>query len=377
VWLNAVLHAPPVKALEAAWRSAAFLVSHMEFRKGLRLSLLNAPLAALSDRLINLLINPVFDAGADAPDLIVADYPFSNTAPEVAALDELAQHGASLPAVVLANVSPAFLGVKFAWQVTTLPALIAMFDQWKFATWKTLRAQLYSRALAVVFGRCMLRAPYRVEAAADGVFAYREECMSDKDLLWAGGAIAAAAAVAASVAKNGWPTAMAGYVYGRVEGFTTAEGGPKGDKKFGPADVLLPPPKIEEFAAGGINVASGIKDHEDAIVWNGLTAARPQKMDPTSFLEVSLPYQLFATRLSSLLLSIRPTLTGQSAEQVTAKVFAHLREWLGLGEEAQEQINVQTRPAEDGTGLQLAVTVTPPKNILPGEVPVVLGYKVT
>jgi type VI secretion system ImpC/EvpB family protein/type VI secretion system ImpB/VipA family protein len=378
-WLDTVLHSPPVQAIESAWRSLAFLVSHTEFRKGLRLSVLHAPRPQLADRFRQRLIDPVFDEGADAPDLIVLDYPFGNGAADLEALDELAQHGASLPAVVLAGVAPGFFGVKQAWQVPTLPALISMFDQWQFAKWKTLRGQAYARCLGVVFGRCLLRGPHGRQETADLEFAYREDCVTDKDLAWAGGVIAAATAISQSVADTGWPTGMAGYVHGRVEGFATAQGGPKGDKKFGPTDTEMPQPKIEELAAAGINAVVGLRDHDDAVVWNGLTAARAQRTDHVAFLEVSLPYQLFAARLSVLLLALKPHLSGMSGEQVISSVKAHVCDWLQLeGQPTPEQLSVQTRPAEGAPpGLQLAVTVTPPQRVLPGGIPIVLGYRLS
>jgi type VI secretion system protein ImpC len=378
-WVTTVLHAPTVQAIEAAWRSLAFLVSHTDFRKGVRISLLHAPHDQIADRFRSLLIDPVFDRGAPAPDLIVADYLFGNNAADLEALDEFAQHGASLPAVVLAGVSPGFLGVKHAWQVSTLPAIIAMFDQWQFAKWKSLRAEPYARSLGVVFGRCLLRVPHGGEETADLQFSYHEECVSEKDLIWAGGAIAAACAVSRSVCDTGWPTAMTGYVHGRVDGFATAQGGPKGDKKFGPTDTQIPQPKIEELAAAGINAVVGLRDHDDAIVWNGLTAARPRKTESQAFLEVSLPYQLFAARLSALLFAIKPHLTAMAADRAAAFVKAHVCDWLKLeGEPAPEQLSVLIRPLEDSPSvLQVAVTVTPPARILPGDIPVVLGYRLT
>lgn len=378
-WLSAVLHSPQVQSLEAAWRSLAFLVSHIEFRKGLRLCALHAPRAEVADRFRARLIDPVFDEGADAPDLIILDYQFNNGAPDLEVLDEFAQHGASLPAVVLAGVSPGFFGVKQAWQVPTLPALISMFDQWQFAKWKTLREQPYARSLGVFFGRCLLRGPHGRQETPDLEFAYRQECVTDRDLVWAAGVIAAATAVSRSVADTGWPTAMAGYVHGRVEGFTTTQGGPKGDKKIGPTDTEMPQPKIEELAVAGINAAVGLRDHDDVVVWNGLTAARAPRADHRAFLEVSLPYQLFAERLSALLLALKPYLSGMGADQVVSVVKAHVCNWLQIeGLPPPEQLSVQTRPAEGApAGLQLAVTVTPPQRVLPGSIPVVLGYRLS
>lgn len=44
----------------------------------------------------------------------------------------------------------------------------------------------------------------------------------------------------------------------------------------------------------------------------------------------------------------------------------------------EEQVAIQVRPAQDAPGtLEMAVTVTPPESVLPGGVPVVMGYRIS
>jgi type VI secretion system protein ImpC len=374
-WLNAVLHAAPLQRVESGWRSLALLVSRFDFRKGVRLAVLHARRDELTQRLVALVVDPVFDAGADAPDLIVVHESFGNTAPEIEVLDELAQHAASLPVVALAGASAEFFGLKHAWQVPSLPPLVSMFDQWQFAKWKTLREQPYARALGLVFGRCLLRAPYAATAGDDLAFQYREECIAEKDSLWTNGAVAAACTIAHGMADVGWPTG----IVGRLEGFPVARGGKKGEKQLGPADTVMPLEKGQEMAMVGLNAVLCPPNQTDACVCGGFSAARPTRAEGLALLEVSLPYQLFASRLSTLLLELKPHLTGLSDEKLAAFVLTHVRDWLTVADVAPEeqQIAVQAKPLEDNpNSLQLAVTVTPPPQILPGGVPVVLGYRV-
>ncbi len=376
-WLTSVLHAPQVQSIEASWRSLAYLVSQIDFRKSVRLSVLHAPAGDLLERFRTMLVDPVFDEGANAPDLIVVDRSFGSSATDLEALDELAQHGVSLPAVVLAGVSPQFFGVKYAWQIATLPTILNVLDQWQFAKWKTLRSQPYARSIGVMVGRCLLREPYKRGDGTDLDFSYGEACTSDKDFIWANGPIATATTIARSVAETRWPMAMSGFVHGRVEGFKTALGGKKGDKTFGPSDTKLTQEKTEELGMAGINAVIGVGDHDDALVCNGLTCARAPRDDVNALLEVSLPYQLFACRLSVLLFTLKPHLSGLSPEKLASFVTQHVRDWLPFeGDPTTEQVSVQTQPSEDDPSkLELAVTVTPPQTMLPGGVPVVMGYR--
>ncbi|MCH7994514.1 MAG: hypothetical protein IIB57_08715 [Planctomycetes bacterium] len=109
-----------------------------------------------------------------------------------------------------------------------------------------------------------------------------------------------------------------------------------------------------------------------------MTAALPSRDEMSAVFEVSLPYQLFATRLSAMLFALKPHLSGKSAEQVASDVTTHVRDWLGVKEGAEEeQVAIQVRPAQDAPGsLEMAVTVTAPESVLPGGVPVVMGYRI-
>ncbi len=377
LWLNRVLHSPPLQALEAAWRGLQFLVTHMEFRKGLRLSVLHARRAELTERFTKLLIDPVFDEGVDAPDLILVDHAFGNTANDTAALDELAQNAASLPAVLVTGLSPGFLGVKQMRQITTLPPIISLIDQWQFAKWKSLRDKPYGRALGVVLGRGLLRLPSDGESGTELDYAFKEDCQTEADLVWSTGAIGLGCTVAQSFAETAWPVAMAGHLHGQVEGFKTTTGGPKGDKRFGPTDVELPQNRIDELGVAGVNVLMNVRDGALAVLANGLTAGRATAPTQGGLLEVSLPYQLFAARISALLLALKPHVEQMESGALAAAVTTHLRDWLGLkGEVPADQLSVQVRPTDDG-GRQVAVNLAPPEHLLPGGIPLVLGLRVS
>jgi type VI secretion system protein ImpC len=376
-WLTAVVTTPQYRALERSWRSLHWLIRRMEFRKGLRLNVLHARLGDLAERFVEHVIDPVFDEGYPAPQVAAFDYQFGSTARDYELLDEIAQHAASIPAVALAGVGAGFFGVKHAWQIPTLPPVISLFDQWQFAKWKTLRSQPYARNLGVVFGRLLLRPPFGRDDERQFEFIYREPAVGERDFIWATGAVAGACTIAQSVAASGWPCAMAGRYGGRIDGLPQASGGKNGDKTFGPTDTETPQSRIEEMGMVGINAITNSPDAPDAIFWNGLSAARLTGGDANAMLEISLPYQLFAGRISSLLFDLKPTLVRRSSEEVISIATSHIANWLGVdGDNVAEHVVVQTQPTEDKPDvLMMAATITPPESILPAGIPVVMGYR--
>jgi len=377
-WLVAVLHSPQVMAVETAWRSAAFLVRHIEFRKGIALSLMHARRAELLERLRTQVVEPVFEQGAVAPDLIAFDYGIGSTAADIETLDEICQHAASIPAVALVGAAPGYFGAKFAWQIPTLPALNNVMDQWQFAKLKTLRDQLYARSTGVVFGQGLLRRPSKRDPGKPQTYQFHEPAAGVHELIWASGVVSAAAVVARSVAATGWPTTITGINNGRVPGFTAIDDDGPGQKAFGPTDTLMQLPKIQELGGVGVNAVVGVKGEAEAVFWNGITLARPTRWEEGGILEISLPYQLFATRLAGLLLSAKDGWTNLPADQAGPTIQTQIYTWMGLQEAAYPGgVTVQTRaPEGDANGLEFAATVIPPPTILPGSVPVVLGFRI-
>ena len=80
------------------------------------------------------------------------------------------------------------------------------------------------------------------------------------------------------------------------------------------------------------------------------------------------------------MLDLKPHVVGLPQEKLVAFVLAHVRDWMTIAGMApdEQQVAVQARPLEDAPAvLQLAVTVTPPPRLLPGGIPVVVGYRLS
>lgn len=379
---DAVLHHEGFRAIETAWRGAKFLVDRMDFREGVRLSLVDTKRDESVARFSECVVQPCVDGDIPAPGLVLIDFAFSNTAVDIAWLDELAQHAASLPVPVFVPVEPAFFNVRSVALIKNLPNLASLTGEWQFAKWKALRDKDYSRVIAPVVGRFVLRAPYEAATARAGEFGYNETVAYGTDVLWGGGHLAAGVCAARSYASYAWPTRMFGSEAGKVEDLPVIVSKTQADTSWGPGDGTLPNDKCFEFADAGMNILQSVRGKDYCILLGGVSMARWKKTAEISEnqarLEVSVPYQMFSNVIGSYLCDERPKLHGLSDAELQARLVLGLRALMGLVDnEAEDAVMIGVAPSpDDPTQRLVAVRLSPPVTIVPGGLHVEMGFPV-
>lgn len=377
---EAALRHAEFRRLEAAWRGLKFLVDRVDFRSAVRLFVLDAPREALLERLAEHVITPAFDGEIPTPGMLVLDYPMSAAAPDMALLDDIAQQAVSLPTPVSFPVDASFFNVKSLRLLKTLPNLSGVVDGWQFAKWRALREKPYSRVLAPVVGRFVLRELHdlRGDAAA---FPFRETAAAISDVVWGGGHLAMALCAARAYAAHGWPTRMFGADAGKVENLAVVANPTDAQNAWGPGDLSLPDRRIEEFFAIGMNALISVQNADWCMLLGGVTAARAPKTGTTgeqqARLEVSLPYQQFASIASAYICELMPTLRNRPAEEVQTRLLVHLCNLLQLGKEEQDAVMVGVGPSPDAPGQTVVqIRMTPPGHIVPGGLMMDFGFTV-
>ncbi|MBU0637632.1 MAG: type VI secretion system contractile sheath large subunit, partial [Planctomycetes bacterium] len=376
-----VLQHPDVRRLELAWRGLKFLVDRFDFREGVRLAVLDAPREEAVARFSAEVINPAFDGEIRTPGLVLFDYPITNTPADIALLDDLGQHAASLPVPAVFPLETAFFNVKDIKLIKNLPNLSGFVDGWQFAKWRSLRDKPYTRMLVPVLGRFLLRAPYAVTAESRE-FVASETVTAERELAWGGGHLALAVCAARSYARYGWPTRMFGAEAGKLEDLPVVPSSKDADKTWGPGDAFLPDRRLDEFAAIGINLLQSVKNNDYCILLGGVSLARPiargEADKQQALLEISLPYQQFSNILSAYLCDVQPGLRGLAAEELQRRLIYGLRNLIGLTDkDAEDAVMVGTGPAPDDASQTLVqVRITPPGRIVPGGLCIDLGFTV-
>lgn len=378
---DAVGKHPELRRLETAWRSLKWIVDRIDFRAGVRLAAVHATRENGVDRMIEKVIEPAFEGDIPTPGLVVFDFGFTNNAQHYETLDYLAQHAASLPVPVTFPLEASFFDVKNLRLLKNLPNLSNLVDGFQYAKFRALGEQPYSKALAPVLGRFILRAPFEAKAKARE-FTCKEKVEKISDLIWAGGHLALAVCAARAVAQKGWPTRMFGTESGRIEDLPVVDNPNDSQSPWGPGDLFMPDARIDELPAIGVNAVLSVKNHDYCMLVGGATMARPvltQNINKQeALLQVSLAYQQFNNIVSAYICETQAQLRGLETSQVQERLIFGLTRLLGIRKpEEMDAVQVGVGPhPENPQQTVVQVRITPPPAILPGGLPVEFGFAV-
>lgn len=377
---NAVLKHPDVRKLETAWLQAKYLVDAADFRAGVRVSLLSTTREESVDRFIEHVVNPAFNGDIPTPGIIVMDFAGANTAADIERLDMLAQHAASLPVPVTFPIEADFFNVKSIRLIRNLPNYSGMFDTVQFAKWRSLREKPYSKSLAPVVGRFVLRPPYAKRDVK--TFTFNESVAAIGDIVWGGGHIALAVCAVRAYAKHGWPTRMFGAESGKISDLAIVDNPNDPQNPWGPGDLTLPDARLEELPNVGINLLQATPKKDYCMLLGGVSAAKPVVTAETpkqqAMLETSLPYQQVTSIVSGWICEQMGGLRGKAASDVQRELLYGLRGLFGLKDAEDEgAVAVGVGDSPDAPGQTLVqVRLTPPAKIAPGGLHIEFGFAV-
>jgi type VI secretion system protein ImpC len=214
--MRSILHHPDFQALEAAWRSVAFLVRRIDTNAQLKLFLVDVSRAELaadltaseelgSTGLYRLLVEQTIGTtGAEPWSLVVGNYTFDQTPGDVELLGRLARIASAAGAPFLAAASERVLGCEEL-QGTPDP------DDWRDdpegnARWETLRRLPEAAALGLALPRLLLRLPYGKETVPTEQFHFEELPAKAPHacFLWGNPAHLCACLIAQAFSEYGW-----------------------------------------------------------------------------------------------------------------------------------------------------------------------------
>jgi type VI secretion system protein ImpC len=320
--LDAVMHTPAFQALEARWRGVKFDVARTDFRRNVRIELLDLSKEALmrdfedtpeiiqSGLYRHTYIDEYDTPGGQPISALISDYEFTNSPQDIALLRNVSKVSAAAHMPFIGSVGPKFFGKETMEEVAAIQDIANYFDRAEFIKWKSFRDTDDARYVGLTMPRVLGRLPYGPDTNPVRSFNYQEEVKGpDHDrYLWVNASFAFAANMVRSFMDNGWCVQIRGpQAGGKVEDLPLHlyDLGTGYQPKI-PTEVLVPETREFEFANLGFIPLSFYKNHDFACFFSANSAQKPviyetKEATANSRINARLPYIFLLSRIAHYL----------------------------------------------------------------------------
>ena len=320
--LDAILHHPQFQDMESAWRSLKFLTDRTDFKKNVKLDILDlskeelaedfedAPETIQSGMYKHVYTHEYDTPGGEPYAAVVTNFSFTSTPSDIALLQEISKVASSCHCPFLASVVPQFFGKEHVDDLTRIEDLHSFMERSEFLKWNAFRQTEDSRYVGLVLPRFLLRLPYGAETSPVKEFNYEENVKgADHDkYLWGNASFSFAANMVRSFIDNGWCVQIRGPESGgKVEDLPIHffDVG-KGQQMKIPTEILIPETREFEFAQEGFIPLSFYKNRDYACFFSANSSQKPAEFDDpitTANMRINsrLPYILLVSRIAHYL----------------------------------------------------------------------------
>ncbi|WP_250454210.1 type VI secretion system contractile sheath large subunit [Caballeronia sp. ATUFL_M2_KS44] len=328
--LDAILHHHDFQRLEGAWRGLKFLVDHTDFRKHVRIEVLDVAKETLRhdfedapDIIQSGLFRHTYTEEYDTPGgqpiaALISDYEFDGGPQDIALLRDISKVAAAAHMPFIGAVSPQFFGKASMEEVVAIRDLRGYFERAEYLRWNGLRKMEDARYLGLTLPRFLARLPYVTHSSADFAcdrsFNYSEAVKgSDTSCyVWANASFALATNLVRSFVRNGWCIQIRGpRAGGLVEDLPTQlyDLGAGNLAKI-PTEVLVPETREFEFAHLGLIALSHYQNHDQVCFYSAHSVQKPEDFDTkeasaNSRVNARLPYIFLLSRIAHYLKMIQ------------------------------------------------------------------------
>ena len=269
--IERILHHPEYQALEATWRGARLLLDGAEGDSAVKIRLFDISKRELARTLRKFrgtawdqspLFRRIYDEefgqfGGQPFGVLVGDYAFDHSAPDVTLLSDIARIAAAAHVPFIAAAAPSLMQMD-SWSELANPRDISrLFRTPEYTAWRALRQAEDTRYIGLCLPRFLARLPYGYRTEPVDAFAFEEEVdgPDDRNFLWANPAYAMASNIARAFRLYGWCVRIRGIDGGGlVQGlpeyhFPTADG--DADPRCS-VEIALSERRESELAANGL-----------------------------------------------------------------------------------------------------------------------------
>ena len=346
--LDAIMHHETFQSMESSWHSLKFLVDRTDFRKNVRIELLNcsksdllesfedAPELIQSAFYRHVYTNAYDQPGAAPYSSIISNYTFENRPTDIALLMQVSKVAAAALCPFIAATNETFFGKESMEEWKKIPDLSAHMSTVDFIKWNAFRDSPDSRYIGLTFPRYMLRLPFGQDTVPVKSFNYEEEVSGadHEKYLWGNSSFAFGANMVRAFVADGWSVQIRGpRSGGRVSDLPVHlyDVG-KGKQMKIPTEVPISETLEFECANLGLIPLSIYEGTDYACFFSANSAQRPVIYDDpdataNSRINARLPYIMLGSRIAHYLKVLQRENIGATKD--AGKIEQELNRWLG------------------------------------------------
>lgn len=320
--LDAVMHHPEFKKVESLWRGTWSMVSGIDFRKNVKVELLDvskqhlredfddAPEIIQSGFYRHTYIEEYDTPGGEPIASVISSYEFDNSPQDIALLRNISRVAAASHMPFIGAVGPAFFLKNSMEEVAAIKDIGNYFDRAEYIKWKAFRDTDDARYIGLTMPNVLGRLPYGPHTVPVRSFNYVEAVKGpDHDkYLWTSAAFAFATNMAKSFINNGWCVQIRGpQAGGAVTDLPIHlyDLGTGNQVKI-PTEVMIPETREFEFANLGFIPLSYYKNRDYACFFSANSTQKPALYDTAdatanSRINARLPYVFLLSRIAHYL----------------------------------------------------------------------------
>ena len=353
---------PKFQSLESAWRGLKFLVDRLDFRGRICLEVLPASREDFLQRFFDTVFHAEYEGTSTIPlNMVVADYGFGRSVPDLETVRDLARLGESLSVPFVAAMDPSYWGVRQAPLINKLPDLVQKSQGSEYGKWNRFRSEPSSAWVVLAANRFLLRPVWSEARQPPELFKWCSDNGNSR-MLWGSGVWAMAAAVGQSFAASGirFPCVGPGSP-GVLEDLPVVIRQTGSDEpKASPLEVDLEDRRAFQLAQAGFAPLVAQVGSDQAffnLVGTFHKPARYEDEEATreSFLAATHPYRLFAGAVAHELdrlgraigAGVAPEETAETVRQSLVAMISPFEE----GDPAPEAVEVEVEQNSDEPAL--------------------------
>lgn len=320
--VDVILHNKEFQQLESAWTSLKFLVDRTDFRENIKVEVMNVTKTDLLDDfedapeitksgLYKLAYTQEYGQFGGKPyGLMVGNFEFGPSAPDVKLLQNLASVATMSHAPFVAAAGAQFFGIDSFTGLPNLKDLKSIFEMPQYIKWQSFRESEDSRNVALALPHFLLRIPYGPDTKPVKGFNYKEDTTNgDGNFLWGNAAFAFASRITDSFGKYRWCANIIGpQGGGAVEDLPIYQYEAMGELQTKiPTEVLISERREFELAEEGFVALTMRKGSDNAAFFSANSTQKPKVFANTPEgkqaelnykLGTQLPYTFIVSRLA-------------------------------------------------------------------------------